>query len=515
MNKTCFNRLQSLTVLAACAWGFSAPDAAYAQVMVSPAITQRDADVPNQDRNSIDESSVQTLTIWASAEPQPAMRYRFWPAPHNRLAKNVMPMIGRSVVFQASLKRNEQVKTHFTKAEQDWPELSLKELPTAEVHEFLNRYSRNVLAELERGENCMLTAYDLDIDRQSAAAIVNTLLPEFQEMRGVARILNLRLRLAAAEGRWDDFSRDCRLSFRLAEAASRSTDFLVGRLVGIAIAGLAMQSIEEAMQEPNCPNFYWALASIPEERLFETREAIEFDGTLVSRLNGNEPLPDEPIGPEAARMRLKQLTTSANDLLTASGTTSEKGSLQLMAGLYVVTMVDTAREALQKTDQWRDRVQALSAPEAVLRYTHLRFNQLQDDWMKWSLLPPEQAAKFIDRQENSMKRSSASGNVLESLVAHLSPAVKAASRAGLRARQEKFFLMTVEAIRIHAAQSGVLPNQLSDLDSVPAMTDPLTLVPFEYLRTSDVGATLKRAARYPSDKQTTFQINLMKKDRNQ
>ena len=103
-------------------------------------------------------------------------------------------------------------------------------------------------------------------------------------MRTLARVLSLRARLAIREQRWDDLVDDCRVGFRLAEVAGHSTDFLVGRLVGFAIANTMMEVIEQAIQQPGCPNLYWALASLPSARLFETRNSLEFESILISRV---------------------------------------------------------------------------------------------------------------------------------------------------------------------------------------------------------------------------------------
>ena len=38
---------------------------------------------------------------------------------------------------------------------------------------------------------------------------------------------------------------------------------LIGDLVGIAIASIAIGPLEEMLSQPVCPNLYWALTNLP------------------------------------------------------------------------------------------------------------------------------------------------------------------------------------------------------------------------------------------------------------
>ena len=276
-------------------WMFAAGEIAWAQTLVSPALQDPKPDQP---------APPNVLTVSAMDQPDPLLRYRFWPAPEKRRSENPAVLVSRAVML--SLQGRPETRKEFVDRFNEWAEMSAKDLPVQEVRKVLDAHD-SALRELQRAENLMRLDYNIQLDQLSASEMIQTLLPEFQEMRQLGRLLSLRARLAIADGRWDDVIDDCRLGFRLAEVAGHSTDFLVGRLVGFAITRTMLEVVEQAIQDPACPNLYWALASLPESRLFETRDSIEFESVLISRMFATtDPLPDHPIG-EAGGRYLEQL----------------------------------------------------------------------------------------------------------------------------------------------------------------------------------------------------------------
>jgi hypothetical protein len=450
--------------------------------------------------------SRQIVTIYPMAAPDPLLRYRFWPAPESRLTENASALIGRAVLLVANVAK--EIQTDFAEKSEAWGEMPIEALPTDEMRQLLASYNAP-LGELRRAENLMRTDYNLQLEALSSHEMVGTLLPELQEMRQLARVLHLNARLAVAEQRWDDAAADLRAGFRLAEFAAHSTDFLINRLVGFAISGQMMNVIEEAIQQPECPNFYWALAGLPTEQLFETKQAIEFESVLMARLfDVGNPLPDEPIGADAARARIRKMTEDLTQTMELASNARKPASTQIMAGVYVVALAEPSRELLAKTDLWAGRVDELSSAEAVLRATILKLARARDRWVAWSTLPDEMWDEYTEERNAAFEAPSADRDPLTMLVQLLSPAVGAARVAGLRQHQQHHWLATIEAIRMYAAEAGELPESLESLRPVPAWTDALAAKPFNYQRTSANEATLSRAPRFPNDQETTFQIQL-------
>lgn len=478
---------------------FAGLEIVHAQTLVSPALQSPKPEQP---------APPNVLRLFPMDQPDPLLRYRLWPAPEKRLTENPAAIVSRAVIL--SLQPSLEIRTEFDERFQEWAEMPIEDLPQSEVRRVLS--SRlSALNELQRAENLMSLEYNVQLDHLSASEMIRTLLPELQEMRQLGRMLKLRARLAIAEKRWDDVIDDCRLGFRLAEVAGHSTDFLVGRLVGFATSSMMMDVVEEAIQHPGCPNLYWALAGLPEHRLFETRESIEYESVLMSRIfEDSDPLPDYPIGEAAARERIRKLAAQANMTMFYGWGKGQNGSesSQLLSGMYVVMMSEPARDLLAGTPEWGERARELSASEAVLRATQLKLSRTRDRWVAWSLLPPELWDEYKAERDAAFNVNPSSLDLMESLVNMLTPAVNAARLAGRRTHQQRNWLLTVEAIRIHAAREGELPSTIENLRPVPAWQDAISAKTFGYQRFSTNKASLTRAPRWNGDTETTFEIEL-------
>lgn len=463
------------------------------QVMVSPAFTE-----PQKESPAVTPEKQNTWTIHAAAEPNPALRYRFWPAPEDRESGNCMPFVTRALLLSAKAQSKEDYGERYLELYDDSEKLDVEK-----AKKFVAEFGYPALNEMERAENLMEIQYDLKLQELDARQIVATVLPELQEMRAIARLLDLRARIAMQEGRWDDFCRDVRLNLRLAEIASNSSDFVISPLVGIAIAGMSTGTIEAAIRKPDCPNLYWAIASVPWDQISDVREAIEFESvTSANILNGGQPLPDTPIGEEASRRIIKDLTESFATLVDTGNSLSHA---QLVAGVYVVSLAESSREVLKSSNEWADRVDQLSDSEAVLRAINIRFEQRRHNWFKWNLLPPE---RWDEYDFETPPVSDDPQNYFDLAVYTLLPAINACRKASLRSTQTRNYLLTIEAIRMHASTTDMLPESLEGLKPVPVWMDSIAMKPFQYQKHNDRSATIIRAKRYSGDQATNIKIKL-------
>lgn len=476
------------------------------QTLVSPALQSEEEKPPSEPPREF------VFTLRAAAEPDPPFTHRFWPASEDRQHANPMPFVSRAILLAAQFNYDRDASLEFNEEFLQWYDLPLAELPIDRVRNFVDRYAPQPLDELSRIENLMGLQYDLRFNELSATGIISTLLPEVQEMRVLARLLVIRARLAVADHRWQDFERDIRVGMRLSHVAGHSSDFLVNRLVGYAIAESMYGVIEEAIQQPGCPNLYWALATIPADDLFEMRESLEFESVVTTRLlDGNDPLPETIIGPDSARQRLLRLFREVIAVQEPSSNDDDTNiRAKLLAGIYVVSMAKSSRELLSKSPAWSSRVSELSAPEAVLRATEIRFHRSRDEWLKWSILPEAVAAPYGDRIEAALMQTEAKNDFVLSIIGSLYPAVDAVRRATVRLHQIHNFLCTIEAIRMHAAVDGSLPRSIELLHPVPVRDDTIARTQFGYHLRTPNHATMTRAPRHSKDLETTIQLRLIK-----
>ncbi len=480
-----------------------------AQVLLSPALQD-----PPQAEAEVPKPELKVIKLHPAGEPDPALRYRFWPAIDQQRHASPHPFWSRANLLAAQAlaqDRDHEFAALFEKIR----ELPLDQVANEETQQFLQRYGTAALQQLSEIDRLMDTNYDLQLEARSLTEMFELMLPEIQESRQLARLLQIRARVAIAEQRWDDAVNDIRVGFRLAQIVGDSAPLLVNKLTGFAIAGVMLGVVEEAIQQPDCPNLYWALASIPSKQVFEIHDALQFEVGNIARALRVETLDRrESLSTEIAR---NQLITVVQQALQFAGPLDDHSDrdhdsdhviARLLAGMYVVAMAEPSRELLSDSKDWSANVGDLSATQAVALATQLRLRRTRDDGTKWHLLPPELKID-IEEKLNFGKQDFRNADVVTVLAGLLLPAQKAAVGAARRGVQQQYLWMTVEALRMHAAQSGELPQSLDDLQPVPALFDAISQKPFDYERTSPTTATLTHAPRWSSDTDNTLSIQLI------
>src|SRR6185437_1969526 len=90
---------------------------------------------------------------------------------------------------------------------------------------------------------------------------IRVLLPDVQRMRALAAALRVRFRIEIAEHHFDDALVTAKTMLALSRHCEHPT--LIGDLVGIAIATIAIGPLDELIQQPGSPNLFWALTDLP------------------------------------------------------------------------------------------------------------------------------------------------------------------------------------------------------------------------------------------------------------
>ncbi|TWU47122.1 hypothetical protein [Rubripirellula reticaptiva] len=453
-----------------------------------------------------DEANDTVVTLHPMAAPDPMMKYRLWPGPHDRTELNPMHPINRALIM---LYQQTPPDDEAWEKVESWADTSPDELPIEEVQKTLAYFGQS-LDELASIENAMRIEYSLDTDNLTAAETASLVVPELQDMRLLARLIELRAKLEIGQSRYDDAIATLRLGFRLSDAAGNSTHFLVGKLIGVAIAQRMFAVIETAIIREDFPNLYWALAAMPSDRLFRMNESLEHESVLLNKLiQQTGEFTNEPIGRNAAIARLEPLAITIDDFIRANnGGESEPELARLMSGVYVAAMAEPSRELLAATAIGEKRASELSAAEAVLRSIRLRWERHRDRYLAWTMLPPELWTNY------ETERDAAFGNEPEILdpidkvawtvTARLSLPISASYRAELTRNR----LMLLEAIRMHANDTGQLPETLSGLRPVPAWLNPLTALPFGYQLSHADHAVVSYDTGVPAEPKSTIHVAL-------
>lgn len=292
---------------------------------------------------------------------------------------------------------------------------------------------------------------------------ISLLLPDVQKMRQLAAGLQNRFRDEIAQRRFDDAIVTAKTMFALSRHMGEHPT-LIGGLVAIAIAQVAIQPLEEMLGTPDCPNLYWALTQLPApfigldrgmegERIFITAEFRDLDAKNT-------------MTTAQLKAVIKRL-----DLLLETNRDEKKVIEWLSEFAKDDAYMTAARKRLIESGIPGERLDTFSPYQVILLNERIEYEIQRDEVMKFSPLPTWDAVARID--ELSRKRG-------KGLFYGFMPALQKVRRAQGRLEQRIALLRHVEAIRMYAAaHDGKVPAKLSEVD-VPLPVDPFTGKPFRY-----------------------------------
>lgn len=447
-------------------------------LLLLTALTPLTPIAPAQDKDKPTRTVV-TFDVEAKAAPKPALKYQLLPE---------LREIESGTALQHYLKCFME-QNHFYNAKESvadrekWQAMPLKDLPVEKLRNYGGKSLRfaDAAARMDRIEWQILA----ELRREG----VNTLLPEIQQLRTLAAALKVRLRGEVADKRFDEAIRTIKTLFRLGQQLGEHPT-LIGNLVGMAIVALTTTCVEEMIQQPGCPNLYWALADLPSplvslrtgaqgERMFFLKE--------LGRLERTAPASEENVEKAVAGFEVLM-----RDL-------GEKRAVDVRAYLKERAgdkkAVEQARERLIEGGVKKAVAEKMSATQIILLDEQLAFEILHDDMTKWMTQP------FWRAEPKYLELAKKKGGMLT----ELAPNVRTVHRAQSRIEQRLKLLQVLEGIRLHAAANkGAVPAKLEDVE-VPLPDDPYTGKAFRY-SVKDGKATLSGTPPRGEEKTAAYNV---------
>jgi hypothetical protein len=292
------------------------------------------------------------------------------------------------------------------------------------------------------------------------------LLPDLQQIRMLGNALKERFRTEVALRRFDDALRTAKTLFAMSQHLSAHPT-LIGDLVGIAIVYVAIGPLEEMLEQPGCPNLYWALTNLPDP-LIPLQKGM--DGERVGVAGEFRDLDDKaPMSKE----QIKKLIVHIEKALAPESKPSEPWGVRawLDARIKDEGLVSAARRRLIDVGFPEERLLRFPAEQVMLLDQMREFEVHRDELMKLMPLPAWQIEALFGQNKPKTEPS---------LFDAALPGLHKVRRAQGRLDQRIALLRHVEALRIYAAEhDGKPPEKLSDID-VPLPVDPFTGKPFLY-----------------------------------
>jgi hypothetical protein len=332
---------------------------------------------------------------------------------------------------------------------------------------------------------------------------IGLLLPDLQKMRSIAAGLQARFRDEIARGRFDEALVTAKTMFALSRHLGEHPT-VIGSLVGIAVAFITLGPVEEMIEQPWCPNLYWALTHLPAPLISLQKglegERILIHVELVERAGLSE---TDPMTPE----QLKKFVGYLERLLEEAQ--PKKDSKSLTRAFIDVRAKDEqylagARERLVEYGIAAERVAKFPPEQVILLDEKRKYEERRDEEMKLLVLPLWE----MDAQATTPRRLRVPG-LFDGLLGFY----QKVRWAQARLEQKVALLRQVEALRMYAAtHDGKFPEKLDDL-GVPLPVDPVTGKPLRYQlegETAHVRGTPPRGAENQPTFNLHYQITIRK-----
>ena len=443
------------------------------------------------------------LTIDPTPEAKPALRYELLPPGRDRVAGNAALHYLKAHAARPEEPREPAQRVADNERVIRWEEAALEEFPAKDATEYLKKF-KATFRELEYGTRCKTC--DWSSAPATGVEAVDATVAGVQSYRELARWLALQFKLELAEKRTDDALRTIRTGLQFGRHLAEGPS-MIQMLVGNAIVSTFLGRVDTFLGQPDAPNLYWALSTLPKP-LLDPRPGLDGeDAVNESFLPGLAELRKRP----ATQERALELTLAAMKAFqgTAGGDGAGDFALRLALTTHAEGAQVEARKELFARGRTQGEVAAMPPVQAVFLNSFERYRDLADDYRKWFLLGGPDAAAGVEKLVGRVKKLKADtkDDAITQVFLNLLPAMEKVFSSFQRSERKIAQLRTLEAIRMHAALTTQLPKELADVKKVPVPNDPTTGQPFEYVLTEG-GFTLSPAGLKPMESMLRYEVTV-------
>jgi hypothetical protein len=430
---------------------------------------------------SVGETTVR-LCVGPMPAPKPALKYQLLPEVRELNPGNIAQNYLKCFAEQRNFFFSKEAVAERTR----YRSMPLAELPA----EKLRDYGKFALRQADWAAR--LDTLDWQLLRHVQTEGMDLLQPELGRLEVLGTALQVRLRAEAAGRRFNDAIRTAKTMFALARhlgAYPREA----GNRVGISVAELTLSTLEEMVQQPGCPNLYWALTDLPSP-LVDLRQGVHGDRALMAA--ELRPLRDDaPMSEEQLQNFVSHLSGVLGFARTQAGEAPRNLRAMLAARVKDPETVRVARNRLVEAGCADDTIQSLPPLRAVFEFlpSWHRHSRLVESFPPLQVILLDAKREHEARWDESLKLlnlapwqidelagSEAPGCCGEEVFVDFLPNIIEARRVQARLEQRIGLLRHVEALRLYAAQNEArLPQMLVDIP-VPLPPDPFTGKPFIY-----------------------------------
>ena len=415
------------------------------------------------------EPEVVKLAVRPAAPPRPALKYQLLPPPAEQQPGNAAPLY----LVACKLAQQYLMDSHFDLLAAS-VNLPIDQLLRDEAQQMVERYG-TALRQLELAARRVDCDWSLPVREEG----LRLLLPHLNDLRHLASVLSVQIRLHVVDGRFDEAVRCLQTGFALAAHVGEEAVMLQA-MVAAGIQDMMLQRVREFMSAPGAPNLYWALADLPTP-LIDRRAVMRWETSL---LEFSFPQLPKVLRGEVPAEESDELWKQVMRAIGIAGPRGHEWDKRVGGVLYTAKLYPQAKQHLIDSGVPSHRVEQMPTAHVVAAYQWAEFRGLADElWKYWNLPYWEAGARLAEAERRMLERHGAGGPDYNPFVLML-PSIHRARRYLERGPREVAALRCVEAIRAYAAANeGRLPESLEqaqEATGMPAPADPMTGRPFAY-----------------------------------
>jgi hypothetical protein len=422
-----------------------------------------------------DDVRSKPLTLHPPAAADRALRYALLPELQDMTPGNAAEHYRQAI---KDITREGQQRTELEAALDRLSAAPPKDVPREEVARLLKQYEKT-LAEMDAGARCENCDWGLIEEMRKKG--VGYLGPDYVSVRVLGKLLDLRARCELADGKTAQAARTLRSGFAMSRQVGEAPGLLAA-FYGLQITDRMTDRLEELIQRPDAPSFYWPLADLPRP-FIDLRKPAQ--GERVLAYNSFPGLTEMAGDPNARPWTPEQVETVVGvmwyihadidiDILRAAN----QGEMLLR----IAAQHEDDKARLLAEGRPKELVDAMPHIQVALLASMRRHDQFLDEMTKWQSVPYWEARPAIEQfvRERIKERGRNDGSSIP-VTYWLGKGAKVVFAYRARADRRIAALRCVEAVRLYAAgHDGKLPASLDDLKDTPVPDDPATGKPFGY-----------------------------------
>jgi hypothetical protein len=438
--------------------------------------------------------AVTRLAVSPVAAAKPALKYQLLPEVRELKAGNPVQWYIRCFMEQRIFFFNKDVIAERAR----YRTMPLKELPADK----LKNYGGSALSQADWAARLDTPDWQV-LDRVQTEGTGVTF-PELTPFRELANGLQVRFRGEVARREFDSAIGTAKTMFAFARHLGEHPTVAANAL-GLVVADMALDTLEEMIQQPGCPNLYWALTDLPRP-LVELRKGFQGARAIVDTelraLRNDAPMTDAELDE-----LIGHLSGQAGFAREQAGQPPRNLRAKFTTRASDAESVRQARARLVEAGYAESLVAKFPALQVVLLDEKREYEIRRDEEMKLLSLTPSEIEALSAKEDPSKART-------DVLFADLLPPIRETRLAQARVEQRIALLSHVEALRMYAAaHAGELPQKLADV-GVPLPADLFTGKPFSYKldrTTAQLQATIAKGEEKNAVVSLNYEITIRQK----